>query len=127
MYINYSKERFEPGRDLTAYATEAITGKTFVSIAGPLHGSGNISIKPAVAGDVVCGVAKYDAKAGDLVGVYRGASRVVTVTAASELTAGTAVEVGTNGQATAAATGEAVGYVIDDCAAGEDALVSLNR
>ncbi|MBD8031410.1 capsid cement protein [Corynebacterium gallinarum] len=124
MYQNIMQDRFTPGTDLTAVADTAVVGKTFVAIAGPLKG-GNIVVETATAGSATAGVAKYDAKAGALVGVARGSSRVVTVTAGATITAGTAVEVGPAGKAIPATTGITVGYAVDDAADATDALISL--
>lgn len=124
MYSNKMQERFNPGTDLTAHAEEAVTGKTFLRYAGAMKG-GLITVAPAKAGEAVAGVCKYDAKPHDLVGVARGSSRIVTVTAAAALTAGTAVEVGTDGQAAPASEGITVGWAVDNADKGNDALISL--
>lgn len=124
MYKNQMRERFNPGTDLTAIATEPVVGKTFVNYSGPMV-KGNIAVKPAVAGTAIAGVAKYDQAANELVGVARGAARVVTVTTATTLAAGDPVEVGANGQATKQASGIIVGWAVDAAEAGSDALISL--
>lgn len=124
MYHNQMKERFNPGTDLTANANEAVTGKTFLRYAGAMK-NGLISVAPAKPGEAVAGVCKYNAKADDLVGVARGSGRIVTVTAAAALTAGSAVSVGTNGKAAPAGEGITVGWAVDDADEGDDALISL--
>lgn len=126
MYQNIMQDRFKPGTDLTAVANSAIVGKTFTAYAGPLKG-GNIVVGPATAGTATAGVAKYDAKAGALVGIARGSARVVTVTAGAGITVGTAVEVGPGGKAIPATTGVIVGYAIDDADTDTDALISLSN
>lgn len=125
MYKNTLRDLFNPGTDLTANATADVAGKTFVTYSGDMD-NGLVSVKPAGASDVVAGVAKYDAKAGELVGVARGASRVLTVTAGSALTAGTPVAPDANGKAVAA-TGTAYGVAVSDAAANTDVYVSLNQ
>lgn len=124
MYRNQMHERFNPGTDLTANVTEDVTGKTFVTYAGAMQ-QGIITVKPAPAAAATAGVAKYDAAKGDLVGVARGSSRIVTVTAGAALTAGTPVEVGDGGKAVPASAGVTVGWAVDDAKADEDALISL--
>lgn len=126
MYQNIMQDRFNPGTDLTAVADTAVTGKTFVTIAGPMKG-GNITVETATAAGAVAGVAKYDAAAGEFVGVARGSSRVVTVTAAAAIVAGAPVEVAANGHAVTATTGAVVGYAVDTAEATGDALISLNN
>ncbi|MHA2789672.1 DUF2190 domain-containing protein [Corynebacterium sp. S7] len=126
MYQDQMKDRFNPGTDLTAVATGTITGSTFVAIAGPLKND-LINVATATAGTHAAGVAKYTAVDGDLVGVARGSSRVVTVTAGSVLTPGDLVEVGAGGMAVKHTTGTVVGYAVDNAAANEPALISLNN
>ncbi|MBU8834621.1 DUF2190 domain-containing protein, partial [Mycolicibacterium goodii] len=75
---------YEPGRDITARATAAVTGKRFLKISGNRNG-GNIAVAHADAGGRVCGVSKYDAASGEIVGVARGNSRVTHVTAGGAL------------------------------------------
>lgn len=123
-YRNQMRDLYNDGSDITCAATAPLTGKTFAAIAGPRTG-GLITIATAAAGERTCGVIKYDAEADGLVGIARGSARVVTVTAASALSAGAEVEVGTAGRAAVHDTGVAVGYLVDDVEAGADALVSL--
>lgn len=124
MFTNVMRDRFNPGTDLTAVATVTVTGKTFLSYAGPMNNS-LITVAPATAGQNTAGVAKYDANADDLVGVARGSGRIVTVTAGAALTAGTGVEVGEGGKAIPATTGTIVGWAVDNATADTDALISL--
>lgn len=124
MYHNQMKERFNPGTDLTAHVEATVTGKTFLRYAGAMK-KGLISVAPANPGEAIAGVCKYNAEADDLVGVARGSGRVVTVTAAAALTAGTAVEVAANGHATPATSGVTVGWAVDNTDEGDDALISL--
>lgn len=124
MFTNEMQERFNPGTDLTAVATENVVGKTFVNYSNAMQ-HGLISVATAQPGHAVAGVAKYDQDANNLVGVARGSGRIVTVTAETELTAGTAVQVGANGKATTATDGVIVGWVVDTATANSDALVSL--
>ncbi|QXB18934.1 hypothetical protein SAMN04488531_0497 [Corynebacterium coyleae] len=124
MYTNQTRDRFNPGTDLTAVAAVDVTGKTFVAYAGPMR-KGNITVRPAAAGKPVAGVAKYDATTDHLVGVARGSSRVLTVTTDTPLTAGDPVEVGDGGRATKAITGTVVGWAADNAEANTDALISL--
>lgn len=117
---------YEPGRDLTGKASAAITGKRFLAITGNRDaGTGTITVAHATAGGRVCGVSKYDAAVGDLVGVARGNSRVTYVTAGANIAAFAEVEVGTNGQAITKASGIAVGYAVTAATSGGDAEISL--
>lgn len=124
MYSNPMHDIYAPGTDLTCRAAADVTGKTFAAIAGEMNG-GNVSITTAAAGSRIAGVIKYDAAADELVGLARGASRVVTVTAGTAITAGAQVEVGADGTAITRTTGEPVGYVVTTADAGDDAYVSL--
>lgn len=115
---------YEPGADLTGVATGAITGKRFVAISGN-RSNGNIAVAHATAAGRVAGVSRWDAAIGQLVGVARGSSRVVAVTAAANIAAFAEVEVGTAGQAITKTSGVAVGYVVTAATSGGDAEVSL--
>lgn len=116
---------YEPGRDITGRATAAVTGKRFLKISGNRTANGNIAVAPADAAGRVCGVSKYDAASGDIVGVARGNSRVTYVTADGALAAFDEVEVGTAGKAKKFASGVAVGYALSAAADGADAEISL--
>lgn len=123
-YNNIARDYYNPGTDISATTTTAVVGKTFLKIAGPM--SGNLmTVTTATAGEHTCGVAKYDAAANAPVGLARGASRIVSVTAGSAITAGSQVQVGENGKAEPLETGYPVGYAIDSVAAGDDAKISL--
>ncbi|MEB3021305.1 DUF2190 domain-containing protein [[Mycobacterium] crassicus] len=116
---------YEPGRDITGRATASVTGKRFLKISGNRTGTGNIAVAPADAAGRVCGVSKYDAASGEIVGVARGNSRVTHVTADGAITAFAEVEVGTAGKAKALDSGKAVGYALTAAADGADAEISL--
>ena len=116
---------YEPGRDITGKATAAVTGKRFLAISGNRSTDGNISVAHATAAGRVCGVSKYDAAINTLVGVMRGNSRVVSVTAAANIAAFAEVEVGTAGQAITKSSGVAVGYALTAATSGNDAEISL--
>lgn len=115
---------YEPGRDISGRAKTAVTGKRFLSIVGNRDG-GNISVGHATAAGRVCGVSKYDAAAGQLVGVARGNSRVTYVTAEGAIAAFAEVEVGADGKAKTFASGKAVGYAVTAATNGGDAEISL--
>lgn len=115
---------YEPGRDLTGRASATVTGKRFLKISGN-RSSGNIAVAHADAAGRVCGVSKYDAASGDVVGVARGNSRVTFVTAAANIAAFAEVEVGTSGQAITKTSGIAVGYAVTAATSGGDAEISL--
>lgn len=124
MFRNVMRDQFNPGTDLTAVATAAVVGKTFAAYSGAMQ-QGNIAVATAAAGAAAAGVVKYNAAAGDLVGVARGSGRVVTVTAGGTISAGEGVEVGADGAAVPATTGIVVGWAVDNADAGADVLISL--
>lgn len=127
-FNNTARDRFNDGSDITAEANAAVTGKTFAAIAGDMTAEGLLSVKPAATGNNTVGVVKYDADTGEKVGVARGSSRVITVTAGGAITAGDEIAVGAGGKAVKATEGAvAVGYSFNTVDAGADALVSLNR
>ncbi|AHJ86290.1 hypothetical protein 32HC_12 [Mycobacterium phage 32HC] len=115
---------YEPGRDISGRASAAVTGKRFLKISGNRNG-GNIAVAHADAGGRVCGVSKYDAASGAIVGVARGNSRVTHVTASGALAAFDEVQVGTNGTAVKLDAGVAVGYALTAATNGGDAEISL--
>ena len=126
MFSNPMHDIYNPGTDITAVATEAISGKTIVKVTGPMV-SGLIQVAPAAAGEAAIGVAKYDADKGDKVGIARGAGRVVTITAGAAVTAGQEVEIDAKSTASPKSDGQAIGVAVDDAEAGEDAKISLYR
>lgn len=125
-FINQARDYYNPGTDLTTVATTPVRGKTFAAIAGP-RTRNLLSTTTAKPGALAAGVFKYDAAADELVGVARGASRILTVTAEVAISAGETIYVGNDGQATNTSEGIAVGYAVDDAEPGADVLVSLNQ
>ena len=123
-YTNIARDRYNDGSDLTCHATTKITGKTFVTYAGEMHRD-LITVTTADAGGPVAGVAKYDADAETLIGVARGSSRIITVTAGAPLAAGDKVEVGDGGKAVPLADGDLAGFSVAPAEADTDALISL--
>lgn len=116
---------YEPGADITGHATAAVTGKRFVAISGNRQTDGSLSVAHAGAGLRAFGVSKYDAASGGKVGVMRGNSRVVFVTAGANIAANAEVEVGTNGQAITKSAGVSVGVCVTAATSGNDAEISL--
>lgn len=125
---------YDSGEDITGFCTAAVTGKRFVKISGARTGGphgvsdditgGNVKVAPAGAGDKVFGVATYDQLINKLVPVAR-AMKVMPVTAGGALSAGQEVQSDATGKAVVLSTGKAAGYVLDDCASGNDAQVVL--
>ena len=115
---------YEPGANITGRASADVTGKRFLAITGN-RSSGNIAVAHATAAGRVCGVSKYDAPSGEIVGVVRGNSRVTFVKAAGNIAAFAEVEVGTAGQAITKTSGIAVGYAVTAATSGNDAEISL--
>lgn len=126
MFSNPMHDIYNPGTDITAVATEPVSGKTIVKVAGPMV-SGLIQVAPAAAGEAAIGVAKYDAAKGDKVGIARGAGRVVTITAGAAVTAGQEVEIDAKSTVSPKSDGQAIGVAVDAAKAGEDAKISLYR
>jgi hypothetical protein len=127
---------YAPGARITARASAAVTGKRFLKISGnrtSASGSGLtstaeggvIQVAHADAAGRVCGVANADAGIGEMVGIERGNSKVVPVTASGAIAAFAEVEVGATGMAVTKTTGIAVGYAITAAADGADAQISL--
>lgn len=115
---------YSPGKDLTAYASAAVTRATFVAISGN-RTNGSITVATATAGGRIAGVARYDADADTLTAIARGNSRVVQVVAGANLTAFAEVEVGANGTAVPLDEGVPVGYAITGAPATTLAQISL--
>ncbi|MGP5589946.1 DUF2190 domain-containing protein [Corynebacterium variabile] len=127
-FKNIAHDRYNDGSDITAQATATVVGKTFAAIAGDMTAEGLLTVKPAATGGNTVGVVKYDADTGQKVGVARGSSRVITVTAGGTITAGDEVAVGAGGKAVKATEDAVVvGYSFNSVSTGADALVSLNR
>jgi hypothetical protein len=131
---------YDDGDNITGFCEAAVTGKTFVALGtsrtdpafDPTQTAldtdrGCVHIKPPTAAQTapIFGVAAYDGPANGFVDVIRGTKMVVPVTAALAFTTGEEVGVGPNGQATPWTAGVKCGYVVGDCAGGEDAQVSL--
>jgi hypothetical protein len=116
---------YNPGQDITAEATGAITARRFLAISGNRTSGGNIAVVTATAAGRICGVAGNDAASGGLVTVVRGNRRVVKVAAGGAITAGAEVEVGSSGKAVAKSSGVAVGYAITGASNNTDAEISL--
>lgn len=122
---------YEPGDAITGVPTVAVIGCRFVKIsaarvtaAGATKGL--ISIAPATAAGRAFGVAGRDAAIGVPVKVFRKRGTVVPVQATNATIAAFGeVEIATGGMVVALASGVAVGYVVDDCAANGLAQVSL--
>ena len=115
---------YEPGRDVTAEATAAVTLKKFVKIAGDRATGGNIAVPVAAAGDRAFGVAGENAGIGELVRVVRGG--IVKVIAGADITAAAEVQVGAGGTVITKAAGIAVGYAITGATSGHDAQIVLH-
>lgn len=117
MFNNIAHDLYTPGLNITAVAGEDLKGRTFVALTGD-EADGNAVVRTASTGDIPAGVAKYDAPAGELVGLARGNSRVVMVATTGNLNVGQPVTVSDEGEATAVSTdeegnpnGALVGYV----------------
>lgn len=92
MPLNSLIPYFEPGDRVTATASAAVIGKTFVGISGNL--ASDNTLQCATCGDAAkaFGVAEYNAAIGQWFGVVREGIVPVTVGAAGNLTAGQLVQ-----------------------------------
>src|SRR5690606_10186899 len=115
------------GNRVTATATAAVTGKTFVKISDDLQTDGTLSVAPAGAGEAVFGVAAWDAAQGKQVTVYTLASgMIVPVTGSGAINAGDRIKAGAAGVAVAAVDGDpGYGVAVADAADGAEARVKL--
>jgi len=120
---NASFEVFSDNRAVTAKATGAITGSTFVKIV-----AGGTFQQPKVstcgAGEQAFGVAGWDAADGETLTVHQLGTH--TVKAGAALTAPVQVESNATGRAIPLATGKRLGQVYQDAANGADAAVRLS-
>lgn len=129
---------------VTAKASAAVTGKTFVAISGNRTGGGGggaegsttiavglstdgenlYQIKVCGAGVKAFGVAAWDAAITAEVKVYAvGHGNILPVTAGEALTAGWEVESDAAGKAVKLAAGKALGLVLTAAASGKDAEI----
>lgn len=111
------KDHYANGGNVTAVAQTDIAGCTFVKISGSPADDGNYTVTTCAAGERPFGVAKYDAAAGQRIGVARGNARIGTVATAGALTPGVDVYSNELGQATAAGTGIVAGTVVESAGA----------
>jgi len=117
---------YEPGQNITATTSAAVTSRTFVAVTGNRSSThGTITVGPATAAGRIAGVAARDTASGRQVTLHRGGGRVTFVTTSAAVTAGQEVEVGTGGTAVPKASGVAVGYALTAAASGADAEISL--
>lgn len=96
---------------LSVLATSAISANQLITLDG----------KVAVAAKDAHAVAQTDAAIGDLVAATVIGAPIVT--AAADITAGTRVQVGANGQATPHTTGVPVGIASESAVAGEEVQI----
>lgn len=133
---------FDPGNDLNAQTTGAVTGSRFVAVSGVIQAGsaglasdvlgGNLLVAQcSVSGQKAIGVASMDAASGEKLEVIRG-HKVVPVTAGAAMTAGDEVMTDASGRAItwSSAASEAnrkLGTVLNSPgAAGQTAIVVLN-
>lgn len=117
---------YEPGKQTGHNATGGtLTGGRFVGIAGDrVDDLPNIAYATAGAANPF-GVLGQDCPDGDARVVYTEPGYIVPVEAGDAITAGAEVEVGADGVAIPADTGEPVGRCIDGTAAGDPAPIFL--
>lgn len=118
---------YRPGDDVTATASAAVVGKTFVDItAGVNAASGTpITVATATSASLSVGVASRDTASGAKLHVLRGKGSVVPVTAGGTIAVGAEVEVGSNGRAVTLASGKARGRAWSAGTSGNDVFIEL--
>lgn len=117
---------YEPGADISAICSAAVTGKRFVKISGDRSGGGsNLSVAHADAAGRKFGVSGYDGAIGEIINVKRSPGIVVPVLAGAAIDAFEEVEVGAAGVAVPLAAGVAVGFAVTAAANAADAQISL--
>lgn len=124
---NESIPLYRPGNDLTATASAAIVGKTFVEITGGVNVATGapIAVTTATAAGLTVGVASRDTASGAKLHVLRGKGSVVPVTAGGNIAVGNEVEVGANGRAVVLASGKARGRAWSTGTSGNDVFIEL--
>lgn len=120
-YQNAVHKVLDPGLNFTGVASANVLGGTFATFAtGGVPGAPNLVT--AVAGDKIIGVFKYDAAAGETVGVLTGGQ--CDVIAAGVIAAKDAVTADASGKAVKATTAaEGFGTAYTDAAIGERAYI----
>lgn len=118
---------YRPGDDVTATASGAVTGKTFVDISGAVSAANGtpITVATATAAGLSVGVASRDTASGAKLHVLRGKGSVVPVTAGGTIAVGAEVEVGSNGRAVTLASGKARGRAWSAGTSGNDVFIEL--
>ena len=126
MATNPAVPFWDEGNTFTGHASAAVTGKRFVTISGPrVEGNPAVAHAAGTATTKAVGVAAYDAAAGTKVTVYSGPGIVMPVTAGAAIAAGAPIYSLADGRATSVATGNIVGWALDDAAVGADCPVKL--
>lgn len=120
---------------ISAHASAAVVGKTFVMVSANRDASvllnnlstgGNIKVATATAAGKIFGVAGHDAAINTKLNVVKaGSGFIVPVTANGAIAAGVEVEVGAAGQVRTLAAGKAVGLCVDAAADQGDAQILL--
>lgn len=137
--MNECIPKYEPGRDLSGYVTQAggVVGKRFLALSGDKRGveavsddtsGGQVPVAYPAAGGRTFGVSGYDAPQNRSVKIVRGTGKVVPITAGLALGYDVEVEAAADGRAVplgTAAGGRARGRTIRSAAINTDALVEL--
>lgn len=118
---------YRPGADVTATASGAVTGKTFVDITGALNVANGTPITVATATGAASsvGVASRDTASGGKLHVLRGKGLVLPVTAGGTIALGAEVEIGSSGRAVTLASGKARGRAWSAGTSGNDVFIEL--
>lgn len=124
---NESIPLYRPGADLTATASGAIVGKTFVDISAAVNAAtgATATVVTATAAGLSVGVASRDTASGAKLHVLRGVGSIVPVTAGGTIAVGAEVEVGASGRAVTIASGKARGRAWSAATVGTDVFIEL--
>jgi hypothetical protein len=121
---NETKPLFRPGHDVTALTTAAVTGSTFTAVSADRSTTGHIRVATAAAGVKAFGVAARDLASGEFGPIIREAATFVT--AGGAIAAGAEVEVGSGGKAVTKASGVTAGTALETGTNNNPVLVALD-
>lgn len=119
---------FDPGQNVSATASSAVTGKRLVDWTGYLSLTTPSTLPTAAhatAAGKVAGVASYDAASGARFAILRGKGKIVPITASTAITAGAEVEVATGGKVVTYSAGVKVGRALSTGSTDTDCFVEL--
>jgi hypothetical protein len=111
--VPFAAPIYDPGQALTGRATgAAVVGARFLKAVGPKVNGGNIPVAHATATDEPIGVSQRDAAQNDAVAFY-ASGHVLYATAATQITAGAAVQLAAAGKVAPYTSGRKVGVAVE--------------